>query len=348
MIDPVVQKAFADLATRLGGLNPGFKDILDQAERGELTEPEAMAKMLHLVAANPELEAAIVQMSQSALAPIRQVDLASLGSDAFYSGVGLPKLNPLVEAALIERVQFDGDMPEIRTGPLPQGVQPAVPVASKARDPVALGHMLATAAQRIGQEVQEHESVRLEGIEASLEGITDATALALAQDQVLAKIAGSAETDYPMYRRGELPAAVAVSPPSGSALANLTPQERKEAAWKFLSTTQGRRTAVGIIREMVANNLRGMGLEVVERDFDPARAQADLLAYHEWSVGLSGPGGTQASFSLVDSAAKALYKGMARGLESRVIPTQPVFLEVVAINATDIRTVGWAARLAQE
>ncbi|MFA6235210.1 MAG: hypothetical protein WC824_13630, partial [Bacteroidota bacterium] len=70
---------------------------------------------------------------------------------------GIPRLNPLYEAQLVERAQFDGDIPELRTGPLPEDVLPAVSVETEAHSPVAIGEMLRIAALDVQEDVLSHQ-----------------------------------------------------------------------------------------------------------------------------------------------------------------------------------------------
>ena len=258
------------------------------------------------------------------------------------SSMELPRLNPLVEGALIERVQFDGDIPELRTGPLPRKTLPAVSVKTTARDPVAMGVMLDTAAKRVGGEVRKQDKQLKADIVEKMLSHTEI--IKKTDDGGELALQGSAETDAPAYKRGQLPDLVRTRRPSGSALANLTPEERKGKAFKFFSTTQGRRSAVLTIRELVAVALRSEDWEVEERDFDPRALRETPLAHHEWSVSLSGAGATQATFSVIDVAARALAKSLVKQL-AELEPLKRVILEVSPVNTTDVRAVGWAARV---
>lgn len=251
---------------------------------------------------------------------------------------GLPQLNPLYEAALIERVQFDGDIPELRSGPAPQGVTPAVSVESGARDPVALGWMLNQAAS-VGELLKETDRRRIDLIEGYAEGTT--TNVASQKELNLLLEGRSRTTDIPEYPRGQVPAPVATPKPSGSLLLSLSSKERRQNAWKFLSTTQGRRSAIAGITEMVMVRLQKEGLSVSSRPHNP-KATETVQAVHEWTVGIDGPGAVQSAFNLMDMAAASLSKGLVRESLGK---TGPFILEIVTINTVDIRTVGWAGRL---
>lgn len=344
-----VEKALESLIRRLQNAAPEVYQAMEKAKAEGVSPEDLVPQLMTLISTRPDLEEILVRVSHDALRPLREVDLEDVGPVAMVKDRGLPQLNPLMQAAIGERLQFDEDVPELRTGPMPPGVRPAVSVQTRARDPVTIGRMLDAASEKVRIEYEGHELDRLRQIEAVAEGSADEETKALVLKGVTALTAegdpdfgalieGSEWTDLPTYRRGHVPAPVQVEQPSGSALAALTPQERRLAAWKFLSTTQGRRSALTVIRELVATHLRGAVPELQERDYNPER-DVEVVAYHEWTVGISGPNATQPAFGLIEVASKAL----AKGLESYV--GSGMYLEVVPVNTVDIRSVGWAARL---
>jgi len=315
---------------------PELVEILDAAKEGTLTFDDALMEMAR----------------RTALASPSVATKCDLPGDLFLNEVGRPQMNPLVQAALAERLQFDEDVPEMRTGDLPEGVKPAVSVRTNARSPVALGLMLERASNAVDNEVRQHQKARAALVEDLAAGRVDTTALIAKGETWLARVGddpdfgdlvqGSPETDLALYRRGEVPAPVEVAKPSGSALAALTPEQRREAAYKFLSTTQGRRSAVDTIRELVAVKLRGGTFGVVEREFDPTR-EVEVKAVHEWAVNIHGKGSVKETFSLIETASAALASGILRTLPGDMEGT--FYLEVTPKNTVDVRSVGWAARL---
>ena len=345
-------------AQEVVALIPDLKPILARAKTGEITPQQALEEMAKIVAAT-NAEQQLREAARNQLAPeVPDGDPGVLGEGLFQTDVGLPKLNPLYEGALIERTQFDGDIPEFRTGPLPVGVKPAVPVSTDARNPVALGAMLKEASRVVAEKVDAHETKRLQGIEAIAATAPDlsrirehAELVALESDALAVEVWGSDKTDHPDYRRGHLPAPVQVPTPTGSALAAFTSQERKEQAYHFLSTTQGRRTATAVITEMLIEGLAQHGVTVAEHG-EPSMpsfsyATTQIVAADKWTVSLSGPGSTQSSFSFVDTAGTALVKGLVRALDEAegFDKAWPLRLEVTPVNMVDVRSVGWAARL---
>lgn len=349
MVENPVLQAFAE---QVVADYPELRAVLDQAKAGTLTEMDALRAMSEILGSNPELAERFQRMNREMLASTVTTvseDYADHQGQVIHKKRGLPQLNPLVEAALIERAQFDEDMPELRTGGLIPGIAPAISVDTDVRNPVALGVMLTQASKQITEKIAAKEPERLAFIAQMAEG--DPTALALleqsgnaltlAQAQDMVFDGQTAVMDVPEYRRGQVPAPLMVPTPTGSALLTMTPQERKQGAWKFLSTTQGRRTAVGVLAELVEVKLQGEGFLVKVRPFVP-EATEPVLAAHEWSVGIDGPGSVQAAFNLIDNAAAAIAKGLTRKMGEQ---RGQVILEVTAVNTVDVRSVGWAGRL---
>jgi len=344
MIDPT--KVFQQFAEQVADEFPELREILDQAKDGSISESDAMRALAEVMQGSPELNTRFQKVTMKALAPLRAEDEPQpLDHDGLilHKKRGLPRLNPLVEAALIERAQFDDDIPELRTGGLPRGIAPAVSVDTEVRDPVALGRMLTEASEQVAGKIEANEPARqkLIGDAVTLSLVAAAgTALTKQAKRDLLFDGKDDQVDVPEYRRGAVPAPLRVVQPSGATLLALTPDERKQSAWTFLSTTQGRRSALTGLVQLIEVKLTGEGFDVTVERFDPT-AQ-DILAFHEWSVGIDGPGAMQPAFSLIDIAAVSIAKGLTRTMGDR---RGRVTLEVMPINTVDIRSVGWAGRL---
>lgn len=356
--NPQVAKALTEAIAGLRETDPDIMDILDKAKAGEMSEDIAMANLLEAVMSNPETAKRFQALMMRATAPLREVaqrnpvnaPIAGIPVDFTpRGGQGIPGINPLMQGALVERVQFDGDMPELRTGPIGPGIAPAVPVQTTARNPVALGAMLGKASAKVQKELQIQAAERRLGIESAM--AADPTALTImrqhgalvAQEDAGTALAGTRETDPEGYRRGEAPKPIAVARPSGATLAKMTEPQRHEMAWRFLSTTQGRVSAVEIIRATIMALLQSRGLDVEERAFDPKAARVQPAAYAEWSLTLAGPGATQPAFALVDVSSKVLAQRLYQGLTEQT--EKHFYLEVEPVNRLADREVGWMARL---
>lgn len=350
MFDPKVEEALQDLTDKLEAQAPDLANIL-RVGREEGTAPHLlMGQVLHMLLSRPELAGILEDVALESFAPLREdTSLEPVepmeGIPAMMEPeVGLPKLNPLYAAALAEKVQFDGDVPECRTGPMVEGMTPAVPVDTVARNPVVVGDMLKRASQDVAENqraLRDEVAVLLANPDAAEVVYREAAQqIALQEDQKALQILESSVVELDGYRRGAVPALREVAAPTGAQLARFTPEEAAEAAWKALSTTQGRRTALRALREMVQGDLMDSGLDV-QVSTDPPRRGAEVLAHTTWSVDISGEKTLQANFSYVDTAAGAL----ARGLRDEYAGCLPVLLEITTVDTVDVRRVGWAARL---
>lgn len=347
---PGFEAAVADLTARVGAGVPEVQAIIDEGRRTGMTSHEVMQKLVELLTSDPTIGdritaiAAVTGVPDALVVPARA---AFLQGDGVVvppppGGTGLPRLDPLYEAYLQERVQFDGDAPELRTGGLPVGATPAVPVDTTARNPVAVGWMLEQAQEEVARESKQIEQGRVDEVQALL--TQEDTALVPSGPALLAKLDRDTLADPVGYERGQVPALREVETPTGWGLLSLTPEQQHQLAWKTISTTQGRRSVTRAIRDLVAGGLRNDGHDVEVHDGEPLRATpADVVAYVEWSVDLSGPGSTQPSFSFVDTAARAIVRKIGVSLGDEVVTG--VVLDVVPVNTVDVRKVGWAARL---
>lgn len=345
-----MNKVLEQFAEEVAEEFPALRAVMDEAAGGRIPEGEALAKMNQVLLSNPSVARRFMVKALESLAPVAGEEAPQpLDHDGLvmHKERGLPRLNPVVEAALIERAQFDDDIPELRTGGMPQGVRPAVSVDTDVRNPAALGVMLDAASDEVAEKVEASNQRRLEMVERVANGdvltLIEQSGAALTTTAVEDMVfdGKSDLTDPEEYRRGQVPTPLTVTKPSGSALLAMTPAQRRQGAWKFLSTTQGRRTALNSLRELVAVKLRGEGFEVFFEQADPANTVA-VLAHHEWTCRIDGPNSTQSAFNLIDIAAASIAKGLtAKRGEHR----GPVILEVQAVNTVDIRAVGWAGRL---
>ena len=343
--DPLVDASLAEISAQLGSLNPDLREFLASLSMGTMTEAEAMQKVLEIMRDNPALVTEIEGLAMTALQQLPVLDESLRGIVVpSPSGVGLPRLDPNYEAALMERVHFDGDVPELRFGALPRDSTPAVPVDTDALNPIVVGMMLEKAAQEVLDEAKQIEESRVTEVQGLLEGATEEqAALVLREPANLAKLDRNTLPDPVGYERGQVPALRQVEEPTGWGLGVLSEEERRQYAWKTLSTTQGRRSMVKVIRDLLAGALLNDQYEVIVLDGELRRINPEnFLAYAEWTADMSGPNSMQASFAFADVA----WRSMLGKLEDQVAPEgQTMFLEVASVNTVNVRQVGFCARL---
>jgi len=352
--DPQVAASLLQLSDALSEKYPEIGEVIEALKKGEMDEATAMKRLMRFVVEDgcaPDIEG----MASEAFSALRndrpspivlrddaQVPIKGEPPPLVYEKDTIKRLNPLVEAAIAEQAAIDGDVPVMRTGELPEGARPAVPVETTARSPEAIGVMLETASIEVAGEIREAqekhvEDAKLIAVELEGQGVEGEEAIEVYRRQLPDKV----PTGVPGYETGKIPAKREVGGPSGSALAKLTPEQRKRAAHKVLATTQGRRSAKPVIEEMILTTLASEGFEMESRPEE--RAMGPIEVYAEWSMDLGGPMATQSNFSFLDTAAKAIGQKLARILREK--PVEAPVLEVSTIDTVDVRKVGWAARV---
>lgn len=352
--DPQVAASIQQLSDALSEKFPEIGEVIEALQKGEMDEATAMKRLMRFVAeegAGPEIEGmaseAFSELRDDRPSPIvlhenAEVPIKGEPPPLVYEKDTIKRLNPLVEAAIAEQAFFDGDVPTMRTGELPEGARPAVPVETTVRNPEAIGVMLETASAEVTGKIREAQeehvaSAKLIAVELEGQRVEGDAAIEVYRRS----LPDTVPTGVPGYETGKVPAKREVVGPSGSALAKLTPEERRRAAHKVLATTQGRRSAKSVIEEMILTTLASEGFEMESRP--EHRAAGSIEVYADWSMDLGGPLATQSNFSFLDTAAKAIGQKLAKILREKPV-VNPV-LEVTTIDTVDVRRVGWAARV---
>jgi len=348
-MQPEIESILQALTEQLQDASPELKEILVELRAGTCDEVTALARMMALMQDDPALSGVVEKLAFDAFAPLRddgpaeptalaEIDLGPVdpGDIIFDQGTGLPRLNPLYEARLAERLQFDGDIPELRTGALPDGGTPAVPVETTATNPVAVGMMLGKASDEVAGEIKHLTAHHAEVIEDMM---GDSTGTELTTTMKGVPVLAPDPTGY---QKGQTPALRKVEAPTGADLALLSPEQKQMAAWKAVSTTQGRRSMKTALVSMLKNGLDNAGYDV-DVHYGPPKVVDEVPVYAEWTVDISGTSSTQPSFAFVDVAAKSLLRRLEEQLEES--PVADPVMEVITIDTVDVRKVGWAVRI---
>jgi len=336
MADEIHNEADVEvIESMLGKIREEFPEIaavLDRAK--DNNDPQGgLEEISQLLQQDPAMVARVSKTMAMSLAVPSEVVKDQIGGAYIDEPDKLTRLNPLTESYIIERLQFDGDIPEMRTGPLPPGADPAVPVLTDARSPVFIGKLLQTAAAVTRQAVEDHTEQETKRIESF------ASKTGLAKRHTATMI----ETiDHPEYLRGQVPAPVTVTAPTGAELATMGDQERQKLTWKVLSTSQGRRSARPVIERLVRAELERKGLAVSTGDIPDPR---NVLAHHAWSVTMPGEGALNPRFQFLDVAVKALAAGLIRQLSETDGSVGDVVLHVGTRDQISSRQFGWDATL---
>lgn len=304
-IDLITAEDAQKLTDAILALSPEMEEAMATIRREATTEEEALLLLMKWCDKHPEV---LEQLTAKMLAPVSPEQKV---------------ISPLPQMLAQERAQFDGDVPEYRTGPMEGTQKPAVPVQTDSRSAVQIGMELEQASLKVEAEakrlVAEWQSIK--------EGSTGT-------DMVLSDKAPEPEG----YQSGKPAEMVAVTEkPSTLALSEA---QRQQYAWAAISTTQGRRSALSQVASSVAERLKEAGLDCPMRDFNPTR-RVEVLAHAAWHWVMTGRAELQPSFSFVDVAAKAIGEELVtKGVNG--------WLEAVPIDTVDLRKVGWACRIVKD
>lgn len=327
---------------------PEVGDLAQQVKEGKITREEAFTKLV-LLSKDSRVESSIKEALAGQIANVKEASDEAVADLYRAHPDAIPRLNPLVESAIAERLQFDGDIPELRTGPMPEGTKPALSVEiENVVSPVALGMMLEQASEEMLEKIEtHHEQLKQEGAklleqEPDSEGGLPAvlkdsenpwvTSNALVQKNIVVGPLELPTSDHPEYRRSTLPAPVKIEKPTGSALAALSDQDRVRFTWKAISTTQGRRSASPVVQKLMFGILekKGVAVSVAEEEGEP------VFSY-SWTMGVADSQTINPNFSPINNAAHSLANAVIKNLGVET----PHAFRVVTCDAIADREVGW-------
>ena len=323
-LDPQIEAQLAEAGARLERAFPELRALMERARNGQVTDDEAKRELIDLtLRRGKDIEAVLMAPPEES---------------------GLPRLNPVYEAAIAELAQFDGDVPQLRTGPMPKEGKPAVPVLTDARNPVAVGLMLKEASDNVAREMKTLEKDYVYKVQQAIQdedwnavGQYMPQGIARAEDLPLEVWLRDSVPEPVGYQRGQLPELATVPTPDGSVLATLSNADRHAAAWQLLSTTQGRRSVTSVIAKLVHEWLTWREYSVVLGS-DDEHQDGDVRV--SWTLDMSGPNAIQPEFAFLDVAAHVLFKKLIS-----YAPVGRYTLFVRPINAVSERRVGWSATL---
>jgi len=354
------EKDFLEKVARFGqeflSKNPHLADLIETARAGAIDPKEVVKDVWRCAAENADfqdtVEKAVAEAfqitpggAQLAKLPAREQMLERWGFteedlvfQPFEDRPGYKMLHPLLMGMIVELIQFDGDIPELRTGALPEGGFPAVPVKSMARNPVTIGAMLRRASEEVAFELGAAKTEQDQKVAALIE--------ALPQGDPAVTGLVRQETDRGISVKGYGPGQRAqireVEAPTGAQLARMPFEEKQELAHKALVSTQGRRSAVPVIAELMVTALGPM----VERLSVVARNTSDPFAEVEWGVQIDGGVNERnPNFNFIDTAAQSLINKLRRALRDQDGWGGSYELVVAPMNGISERRVGWRAAL---
>jgi len=308
--------------------HPEVLELFKQVDQGTLLEEDAWMQFAIILSEDEEFCSQYIEKSKPML---KELGLAKTNHKhtIVEKEVGLPQLNPLVTAAIGERLQFDGDIPELRTGPMDPDATPAVPVKTNTKNTSELGFLLDEASKKMAQVLEDHSKKLCSCIEKEVDLIgTDTT---LVRSPKTTKLQHPELADPPEYRRGRIPTPLEVNEKFPQ---DLTRSQKQDYTWKFISTTQGRRSVCGIISQDLLKNVRDSGLE--------ASSVSDVTNPHyqtSWKFDILGGTAVAEDFSFVDVVVAKFTKNLLSFMKRE--QRQKVEFLVTTLDNLARRHVGW-------
>jgi len=300
--DPDVMSTVIQV-NRLLEQTPGAGPILDALRSGQMDPHEATMKLAALA-----LDAGHGDDLLAAWSSIADAYEEESAPVVMQHDNGREMINPLMSAAIKERASLDGDVPEARFGPLPEGGHPAVPVITDALDPVVVGYQLEQASEIVADRLALATDDHMRLVNRALEQVEQSTANlpAPARDSALESAKSKlppVPTGVPGYEAGKAPAPLAVPEPDTTTMARMPAEDRRRLTYRTISTTQGRESVTPGIHKTLVAALKIAGLDVAEGDPDEGHTEAVRA---EWTTVLWGPEDMADQFDPISTAVKAL------------------------------------------
>lgn len=225
------------------------------------------------------------------------------------------KLNPIYEALLLERLQFDGDIPELRSKALHPELVPAVSVQQNNLNPILLG----LAISDLEEKIQKDKKLLLKEFKE--------------EEKEEASLAHPLEGN----NWGEIPKPVPVSSENtvSKRSFSLSKSKKKELAWKVLSTTQGRRSASYAISCKISSEIEELEEWFHTQSLGPNKGDKEF----EWSLKAQDKKSFSSDFSFVHMASQIFISKIRSYLEDNNLNHS--YFRVKEINNYSERIFGW-------
>jgi hypothetical protein len=302
---------------------PGAEEILRNATSVE----GAMRQITELITKTPSDFIPLLQAAESFSESIQRT-MAEGPPPVVVGSNGEVRWNPIIEAGILERASIDGDVPEFRTGPLPEGAMPAIPIKTRSLDPVLVGLQLKRtsemAASTFALAVEEHKAlcdkIQEEGERSGL--------LPALIEQTLPPV----PTGIEGYEAGRAPALWEPEPVSPWDVYALDKDEAAEMLWLSFATTQGRRSLAPAIEKILVENAPEH-LQIVVKGSKDRPKDTEFAV---WSSQAFGPRDLNPSFN---PSASALASFTLALLKSGLTGT--VAINIEPLSGTADRRFGW-------
>lgn len=288
--------------------HPGASEILEKANKGELTVMEAAMQIQQLIEGTATANSLVKKMdhlNDMGIDPDKMIWRHQNGEEA---------LNPLIEAKLAERLSQDGDIPELRIGPLPEGCRPAVPVLTYAPNPVVVGLQLKKARETIENILEDQMASYVKGCE---------------EGRFLVPPSPPIDVTH-FYELGKTPIPMEIDPISPTELLEVTLSEKRELIHSCIGTTQGRVSCITPIQALLRVKLQEHGIK--EKVVSSHERFESQWTYQTW-----GPEDISEDFNPIIIAAESMF--------AQFIEAQPnvkeLYFNIRPVNGYSDRVFGW-------
>ena len=337
---------------------PEIREILDRAQSGSMSEEQALGEMMIFTQNNPEIANKIAEIFMEnaqgdvelededevflmAKQGVKEVTEKSSVFDTVWEDRSeqgeRARFNPQYESYLAERLQFDKDIPELRTLPMDKDTTPAVDVIATSPNLAVVGDQLKRAS---GQVRAEQDTLEEEYTKQLSDKLTSGTEITKASTEL-----DRSQIPQPQgYESGKLPVAREISEMGSDELICLSEDIRRENIWEVISTTQGRRSMSGVVAQIIKEKLGDHNIKV---KIDP-NAQGRVMSMAHWTMTIKGAKELQDNFSFIETCAYSLAYNLIRNMKEDYDPNIEYSLHIKTINEYSIREIGWGARIMLE
>lgn len=337
---------------------PEIREILDKAQRGELSEEQALGEMMTFTQNNPTIANKIADIFMENAQETTELEnedeiflMAKQGGKEIEDKKSVfntvwedrsdqgkrARFNPQYESYLVERLQFDKDIPELRTLPMDKDTMPAVDVVATSPNLAVVGDQLKRASSQVREEQDTLEEEYTKQLSDKLRSGTEITKTSTELDR--------SQIPQPKgYESGKLPVAREISEMGSDELICLSEDIRRENIWEVISTTQGRRSMSGVLAQIIKEKLGDHNIIV---KIDP-NGTGKVMSMAHWTMTIKGAKELQDNFSFVETCAYSLAYNLIRNMKEDYDPNIEYSLHITTINEYSIREIGWGARIMLE
>ena len=301
---------------------PGSERILEDLKDGKINPLEATKKLMLMALKEGKMQSLATSYNKVK----KSVESEDTRIWMDHSN-GKRILNPIIHASLTERAFLDGDVPEYRFGPIPEGGKPAVPVATTSLNSVVIGMQVEEASNEVGKLIQISEKSHWKALEEK----TSKERSLLPTQKV------SSPTGIKGYETGKLPVLRKTKHIKISELVGLNEEVKSAHVFTVLATTQGRVSGSHALKKNLEKYLRKKGFEV-------SKSTLPEVAVFDWSTQCFGKESVSPDWDPVTNAFSKMCAGLIEVCKKGV----PTSVEVVPISGIADRTFGWKLMVGAE